>query len=182
MRLPSLLITAVLSTAPGVALAQATPPARTVATGLAPVSPGERLALAAGSAEEIREADRTVARLLEGARKAGSAEAVECIVSRQTAVRALLTVAQTSSVSLKDALARGATATADLQYRQLALAVSKTRMLVAESQRCVAKGSVESGATVVDWASALTEVDALGDESVSAFDLGIDPPEVTPFL
>lgn len=145
-------------------------------------SPQQKAGYAASANQEIREADRTVDRLVQTARKSGDAKAVECLVSRQTAVQALLSVSTASEANLQAALSAGMTQKAELEFRKIAVALSKTRMLVAESQRCAATRTNQSGTTVVDWASILREVEELANEEVSAMNLGFDPPQVTPFL
>jgi hypothetical protein len=163
--------------------AHAREPAPVVASDFAivpPSSPEEKVGFAEHSRDEIAEADRAVARLVEAARKDGNAQVLQCLASRQTAVRALLGVANGSTDALKTAVAGGEGAKAELEFRKVAVAVSKTRIFLAESQRCVAGGGSGSGSTIVGYASALTQSDELANEAVNTIDLGIDE-QVTDF-
>jgi DNA-binding phage protein len=148
----------------------------------ASTSPQEKIAYAESSNQEIRDAEKQIARLLEQARKDGDDEAIECLMNRLTSVRALLSVSEASEIAMKDALAAGLEEKADHEFRKIAVAISKTRMLLAESERCASDQTVESGTTLVDWESALADEPDLDDVVITDFDIGLDPPEVTPFL
>ena len=54
--------------------------------------------------------------------------------------------------------------------------------LLAESERCASDQTVESGTTLVDWESALSDEPDLPTDVITDWDVGLDPPEVTPFL
>lgn len=148
----------------------------------ATTTPQEKIAYAEASNQEIRDAEKTIARLLDQARKDADAEAIECLVNRLTSVRALLQVSESAEIAMKDAIAAGTDEKADHEFRKIAVAVSKTRMLLAEAQRCASDQQVESGTTLVDWESAIADEDDLGDLEIDDFDIGLDPPQVSPFL
>ncbi|MBX2800303.1 MAG: hypothetical protein KTR31_21670 [Myxococcales bacterium] len=131
---------------------------------------------------EIREGERQVSRLLEQARKDGDLEAIECLISRLTSVRALLQVSERAEGSMRDAITAGEEEKANHEFRKIAVAVSKTRMLLAEAQRCAADQDMESGTTVVEWSDQLTEGDPFEAVEISPFDVSIDPPQLSPFL
>lgn len=148
----------------------------------ATTSPQEKIGYAEASNQEIRDAEKTITRLLEQARKDADAEAIECLVNRLTSVRALLQVSESAETAMKDAIAAGIDEKANHEFRKIAVAVSKTRMLLAEAQRCASDQQVESGTTLVDWESAIADEDDLGDLEIDDFDIGLDPPQVSPFL
>lgn len=148
----------------------------------ATTSPQEKIAYAETSNEEIRDAERAINRLLEQARKDGDAEAIECLVNRLTSVRALLQVSESAETAMKDAIAAGTEEKANHEFRKIAVAVSKTRMLLAEAQRCASDQQVESGTTLVDWESAIADENDLDNLDIDDFDIGLDPPPVSPFL
>jgi len=148
----------------------------------ATTSPQEKIAYAEASNQEIRDAEKAISRLLEQSRKDADAEAIECLVNRLTSVRALLQVSEAAEVAMKDAIAAGTEEKANHEFRKIAVAVSKTRMLLAEAQRCASDQQVESGTTLVDWESAIADEDDLDDLDIDDFDIGLDPPPVSPFL
>jgi hypothetical protein len=148
----------------------------------ATTSPEEKIAYAEASNEEIAEAEKQIARMLDQARKDGDAEAIECLISRLTSVRALQQVALKAQTSMADALAAGEEEKANHEFRKIAVAVSKTRMLLAEAQRCASEQALESGDTLVDWETSLVDDDDPIDEDIEDDDLYPDPPEVSPFL
>ena len=140
------------------------------------------MAYAEASNQEIREAEKQIARLLEQARKDGDAEAIECLINRLTSVRALLQVSESAEVSMRDAIAAGEEEKANHEFRKIAVAVSKTRMLLAEAQRCAADQDLASGQTLVDWESRLDDGGDFGEVDVNDLDIAVDPPQVSPFL
>ncbi len=148
----------------------------------ASTSPEEKLAYADTSNSEIAEAEKQISKLLDQARKDGDAEAIECLISRLTSVRALQQVAGKAETSLEDALAAGEEEKANHEFRKIAVAVSKTRMLTAEAQRCASEQALESGTTLVNWETTLDGDDDPINEEIDEFDLYPDPPEVSPFL
>lgn len=148
----------------------------------ASTTPQEKIAYAEVSNQVIRDAEKQISRLLEQSRKDNDAEAIECLINRLTSVRALLQVSEQAEILMRDAIAAGLDEKADHEYRKIAVAVSKTRMLLAEAQRCATDQQVEPGQTLVDWESALADEGDLGDIDLTDFDLGLDPPEVSPFL
>ncbi|MEQ1503626.1 MAG: hypothetical protein ABMB14_15415 [Myxococcota bacterium] len=148
----------------------------------ATTTPAEKITYATSSNEEIRDAEKQITRLLEQARKDADAEAIECLINRLTSVRALLQVSESAEVMMRDAIAAGGEEQANHEFRKIAVAVTKTRMLLAEAQRCASDQVVESGTTLVDWESALADEDDLDDLAITDFDIGLDPPQVSPFL
>lgn len=146
----------------------------------ASTTPEEKIAYAERGNQEIRDAERQMTKLLEQARKdPNGAEAVQCVVSRLTAVRALVQVSMKAEVDMKTALQTGEEERANHEYRKIAVAVSKTRVLLAEANRCLTGEQVESGTTLVDWVAALDEIaDEWEDEDVE--DVWLDLPPVSP--
>lgn len=139
----------------GVAIAQEPTGVSSEVERTASTSPQEKIAYAEASNTEIREAEKQISRLLEQARKDGDAEAIECLINKLTSVRALLQVSESAEVSMRDAIAAGEEEKANHEFRKIAVAVSKTRQLLAEAQRCAADQDLESGTTLVDWESGL---------------------------
>lgn len=148
----------------------------------ASTSPQEKIAYAEDSNQEIREGEKQIARLLEQARKDTDIEAIECLINRLTSVRALLQVSESAEASMRDAITAGEEEKSNHEFRKIAVAVSKTRMLLAESQRCAADQDLESGTTVVEWFDQLNDSDPFTDVEINDLEISVAPPQVSPFL
>lgn len=150
---------------------------------VAATTPQEKLDYSSDALEEMRESVRTVTKLLETARRDGAeADQIQCLTSRMTGLRALLQVSEAADTSMQSALAEGASAMADHEFRKIAVALSKTRQLAAEADRCLSDDATANGETIVRT----EEPDYGSDETVEqpsfSFDLGFDPPEASPFM
>jgi len=146
----------------------------------ATTTPQEKIAYAESANEEMREAVRQIQRLLEQARKDVDADAIECLISRLTSVRALLQVSEQAEISMKNSIAAAEEEKANHEFRKIAVAVSKTRLLLAEAQGCVADQQLESGVLIVDWTTVLGEGGELPGVTITS--TNIEPPPVSPFL
>jgi hypothetical protein len=144
-------------------------------------SPQEKIAYAETSNQEIRDAEKQIAKLLEQSRKDGDAEAIECLVTRLTSVRALLQVSEAAEIAMKDALAGGDDERANHEFRKIAVAISKTRMLLAEAQRCASDQQLQSGTTLTEWEAEGENPDDLPTATIDTVDFGTVPPPVSPF-
>lgn len=115
----------------------------------ASATPQEKQAYAVAAKAEIADAAKQIARMLEAAKKDGDATAIQCITSRLTAVRALQTVCDNAEAAMITALSSGVLEKADHEFRRIAVALTKTRSLLAEAQRCSVDQAVASGDTVI---------------------------------
>jgi len=148
----------------------------------ASTSPDEKKTYAEVSNQEIRDAEKQIAKLLETAKKDGDAEATECLLSRLTAVRALQSVSERAEGAMSEALAAGNQEKANHEFRKIAVAVSKTRMLRAEANRCSSDEADGGDSTIVDWESFLQDYQDVFDQyDLDELDFGQDPPQVSPF-
>lgn len=117
----------------------------------ATTSPEEKIAYSEASNEEILQAIRTVEKLKESAEKEGATnDTLQCLNSRLASMKILSTVALESDVRMRDALSAGEMPRADLEFRKIAIAVSKTRGLLAEAYTCTGEETVESGTLSLD--------------------------------
>jgi len=130
-------------------------------------SPKEKVEFAASAVKEIEGAIATVQKLLDQAEKDQKTEQVECLQRKLTPLKALLEVSKTSSNDLQQALAVNNTVQADLQYRQVAVALSKARDFLSEAQACVGDTGARRGDAVVsvDDAGVGEEIPLAPDET-----------------
>lgn len=147
----------------------------------------EKRVYASSAVVEIGESLKQVSRLLEGARKDSDADKVMCLTSRITSIRALGSVADAASRVLNESMERGDFDRAAHEFRKIAVALSKTRVLMAESIQCDQGQKVQPGETLVDLLSGLVNEDELESileqAALDGLDVGVyDPPEVSPFL
>lgn len=151
----------------------------------ASTTPQEKLAFSSSANAEIAEALKTIGRLIEQSRGDANAEVLQCLTSRQTAVRALQQVSTQAEGSMQLALAAGESEKADHEYRKTAVALSKSRMMVAEANGCVSEGDLQSGQTMVDWNEDGSYADQDETQEIpndDELDVGMDPPDISPFL
>lgn len=130
-------------------------------------SPKEKVDFAASAVEEIGTSIKTVEKLLAEAEKDKDTEAVECLQRKLTPMKALLEVSKTSSNAMQQFLAASDVVHGDLEYRKVAVALSKTRDFLAEAQACVG----ETGAQKVD---PIVSVEAPEDSGPAIVDVVID--------
>jgi len=147
----------------------------------------EKQVYAASAVNEMDDTLKQVTRLLESARKDSDAEKVMCLTSRISSVRALSSVTEAASRVLGEAIDRGDADRAAHEFRKIAVALSKTRVLLAESIQCDQGQKVQPGETLVDLLSGLVSEDELESileqAALDGLDIGVyDPPEVSPFL
>lgn len=145
-------------------------------------TPQEKVQYVEQARVEIAETVKIVARLLEAAKKNADVEAIQCLTSRLTAVRALQVVVDNASGSMNTSLASGEGEKADHELRKVAVAVTKTRMLLAEAQRCGSDQAVASGDTLVTVSGVEGEFpDGEDPGSIDDLDISVEAPEITPF-
>ena len=147
----------------------------------------EKRVYASSAGVEIGEALKQASRLLEGARKDSDADKVMCLTSRITSMRALGSVTDAATRVLGESIDRGDADRAAHEFRKIAVALSKTRVLMAESIQCDQGQKVQPGETLVDLLSGLVseeELESILEQAaLDGLDVGVyDPPEVSPFL
>ncbi len=150
----------------------------------ASTTPAEKKAYATAAVQEIGDAEKHISKLLEAAKKDDDTQAQECLLFRLTAVRALQSVSERAASAMGEALDAGNSEKANHEFRKIAVAVSKTRMLRAEANKCTADEGSGTDSTIVDWETFLQDnedvfdpYDFLGLD----FDTDLVPPQVSPF-
>ena len=147
-------------------------------------TPQQKLEYAQEANDEMSDAVKFVGKLLEGARRDSDVEGLQCLTSRLTSIRALLQVSQSAELVMKDALGTGQGEKAEHEFRKVAVALSKSRQLLAEAERCASSDdNLSSG----DSSIRVTRNSLEGSEADTAalafedFETGLDPNEGTPF-
>lgn len=112
-------------------------------------TPKEKVEFAASAVKEIDAAVATTQKLLDQATKDKNTEQVECLQRKLTPLRALSEVSKASSNTLTQLLANNDSVHADLEYRKIAVALSKARDFLAEAQACVGETGARRGDAVV---------------------------------
>ena len=144
-------------------------------------SPKEMLDFATAAISEIQEIAQTVSTLMKDAEKSGDSERIDCVRDRQAQIRALQQVSERSESSMQEALASGSTDRAGHELRKVAVALSKVRQLLAESEGCGGQIGVSSGEFDIDVShSGLTDSDDTEGQDVDDLD-SIEPPDTSPF-
>lgn len=113
------------------------------------VSPQEKLAFGTAAVAEIGEAVTAVEELKAEAEKEKQVEVVECLTPKLTTLKALSEVSRGSAASLQQLVGANDTVHADLEYRKIAVALSKARDVLAEAQACAWQSGAKRGEAVV---------------------------------
>lgn len=149
---------------------------------VADASREEKLAYVEASVTEIDDSFIAVDAMLKDAKAAKDAAAVQCISSRHVALRALQSVSQQARQDMVTALSVGQVERADHEFRKVAVAVQRTRMLHAEAERCVGGQELADGETSLQIVGEDEDVVFEdGGVDVEDLDVGFDPPDVSPF-
>ena len=143
--------------------------------------PAEMLAFTEDANREMDLASQQLKQLLGEARKSGDVEAIECLTARNGSIQILANVGKGAESSLKDALAGGRMARAELEFRKVTVAVSKTRVLLAESQRCASGQDASPGSTSLALNSQNVIPDDFDEVQISDLDVSVSPPQTSPF-
>lgn len=112
-------------------------------------TPKEKAEFATSAVKEIDAAVNTVQKLLDQASKEKNTEEIDCLQRKLTPLRALADVSKASSSALGQLLAANDAVHADLEYRKVAVALSKARDFLAEAQACVGETGARRGDAVV---------------------------------
>lgn len=148
----------------------------------ASATPQEKLQYAADANNEQRAAVAQVEKLADDARREGETERVDCVTARLTEIRALAQVTEASQVAMNGFLASGQRERSEHEMRKIAVALGKTRQLVAEAQGCFDDGTTAAGDTTVRVEGGLTgDVDETAPIPLDVLDQGFDPPQQSPF-
>jgi hypothetical protein len=132
--------------------------------------------------DELKANVAALASLDEAAKKKSGTESLPCITNNLSAARSLLQVSGEAGVALKDALSTGGVERARFEFRKIAIALKKSRSLVAESERCAFGEGIEDGRSQTDL---VADAGGSGDDTKGVeddvMDFGFDPPNASPF-
>jgi hypothetical protein len=146
---------------------------------VASTTPEEKVKYASDGLAEMSNDVRAVTKMLEAARKEpDSAKKVQCLANILTSMRALLAVSQKADVAMQKDLATGALELADHEFRKIAVALSRTRNLMFEAERCTASPESQSGRTDVTVEGDEGDEDDLIGEAI---DIDVNLPDISPF-
>ncbi len=172
------LMWAMLFASPGVALAA--DPAPSVPT--ASMSLDQKLAYAQNAVSEISQSVKGMEQMLEKARASKDAKSVGYLIPRVTAARALLQVSEAAVVAMAEAVESGNVERANHEFRKVSVAITKSRLLLAEAERDGAEPQQVSGKTSMQFQDQLAESEPFEEVQINDLDVSVDPPPVSPFL
>ena len=109
-----------------------------------------------------------------------------CLTKKQAAVTALVEVAEQAQAQMNSNLAAGDIDKADFEFRKVAVALSKARQFSAEADACLGDSGTEPGVTdvqvTVEGLADGDDLEPIEDMPDDVdFEVGIDPPETSPF-
>ena len=108
-------------------------------------SPQEKVEYVQTSVQEIDSSFAEIDDMLQSAKDANDNKVVQCVTSRHVAVKALQSVTQQAERDMVGAIAAGNVDRADHEFRKVAVALQRTRMLHAEAERCVGGQELADG-------------------------------------
>ncbi len=145
-------------------------------------SAAEKLSFARKAIAEMQDGERKMSKALEEAEKEKDPIKIQCVTKKLSSTRALLEVSLSAQARMKEAIDAGANDKGDHEFRKIAVALAKERQFLAEAEACMGEGGEDAGQTQVEVVGASVEevdvtdpVTSLGDE------VGLDPPNTSPF-
>lgn len=148
----------------------------------ASVNPQEKLSFTERAISEIQAAERSMSKALEQAEKDKEPIKIQCLTKKLSSTRALLEVSMGAQARMLEALEIGASDKADHEFRRIAVALSKERQFLAEAEACTGDSGKDSGQTQIEVIGEEVEVvDVTEPPTDPGGDVGIDPPDTSPF-
>ena len=146
------------------------------------MSPQERIEYAESAIEELEGYEALLDDMLAKARGSNDDAAIEFLVPRVTAMKALNRVAKAAYPKLTDAVEDENPDMIEHEFRKIAVAISRARQLLAEAQRQGADQELESGNTSLEWQDQFVS-DAAQDGGMgeSPPDFSLDLPQNSAF-
>jgi hypothetical protein len=147
-------------------------------------SPQEKEAFVDAAMTEIKAITKGISKSLEDAEREQDLVRSSCLTKKKASVSTLVEVAEQAQAQMNAYLADGETEKADFEFRKIAVALSKARQFSAEADAaCMGASGTQSGVTdvqvtiegLVDGGDDLAPIDDGND------DIGVDPPQTSPF-
>ena len=146
-------------------------------------SPKDKEAFVESALSEIRSIAKTISKALEDAEREQNLVRSNCLTKKQASVSTLVEVAEKADSMMKVYLAEGDTEKAGFEFRKIAVALSKARQFAAEADAaCLGDAGSQPGVTDVQvTVEGLADGDDLAPIEDGNDDIGVDPPETSPF-
>lgn len=142
----------------------------------------EKISFANDALDEMSAALDQVTQLLEDSVDRVDEDQLQCIQMKQTSITALLDVSGKANERMQAALSDNLTERANIEFRKIAVALSKTRQFLSEAEVCASRGNVVAGTTDVEVLN--TQGVTFADETDSPIvdvTVGVDPPSSSQF-
>ncbi len=143
---------------------------------LSTATPAEQQKYAAEALDEMRGSLIRMQRIEE--------TAPECVTERLPLMSSLVAVSEIAQTNMTRWISEGNQSRADSEFRKIGIALSTTRTLLAESERCTSGDTSLGDDTVrdVQYDGAVTNGDETYHVDDFTFDVGQDPPQSSPFM
>lgn len=145
----------------------------------AAASPAEMRTYAEDAVTSVSENAKAVRKLVSDSQS--DAEAMSCLVPKNTAIAALEGVTKSSQKALSSALDAAKTDVAGYHHRLIKVSVSRAESIRAAAEACGKRSSTSGQNKVVKWSGGTGEDDDTNDRGENPLDIGFDPPNVSPF-
>ncbi len=145
-------------------------------------TPKEKEAFVNSALTEIRGIAKDISKALEDAEREQDLVRSNCLTKKQASVSTLVEVAEQAQAQMNAYLAAGDSDKADFEFRKVAVALSKARQFDAEADACLGESGTQPGVTDVQvTVEGLAGGDDLAPIDDGNDDIGVDPPETSPF-
>jgi len=145
-------------------------------------SPKDKEAFVNSALTEIKGIAKSISKALEDAEREQDLVRSNCLTKKQASVSTLVEVAEQAQAQMNDYLSQGDTDKADFEFRKVAVALSKARQFSAEADACLGESGMQPGVTDVQvTVEGLADGDDLAPIDDGNDDIGVDPPETSPF-
>lgn len=145
-------------------------------------SPKEKEAFVTSALTEVKGIAKSISKALEEAEREQDLVRSNCLTKKQASVSTLVEVAEQAQSQMNAYLADGETEKADFEFRKVAVALSKARQFSAEADACLGESGTQPGVTDVQVTiEGLADGDDLAPIDDGNDDIGVDPPETSPF-
>jgi hypothetical protein len=142
----------------------------------------DKEAFVSSALTEIKGIAKGISKALEDAERESDMVRSNCLTKKQASVATLVEVAEQAQAQMNGYLAGGDSEKADFEFRKVAVALSKARQFSAEADACLGESGTQPGVTDVQvTVEGLADGDDLAPIDDGNDDIGVDPPETSPF-
>jgi hypothetical protein len=107
----------------------------------------------------------------------------ECVTERLALLRSLVEVTNIANTNMNRWIVENNTVRADSEFRKIAIGLSEARTMLAEAERCASGGEKVDDSSIIEFTydGVTSDGDETMEEDSFEFDVGMDPPQSSPY-